>query len=137
MDREAADQIITSRLLVVQSKRLLLSSVERRHGIYGSDSLAERVVRLVRETDAAQHAYRTTILSLGSPDDNEYWVVAYGRLIAVGRALALKLRDSTPRLTASDRDEVSTEVEALEQILRRWSDSLRDSMAPAPVLSGA
>jgi hypothetical protein len=131
MNREVADQIITSRLLVMQSKRLMLTSAQRRLEKAESVSVEQKVARLSRETEAANHAYRTAVLSLGSPDDRVYWVVAYGRLIDVGRTLAQRLRKATPDLPPPERYEVSADAEMLEEIVAGWSESMKGSMVGA------
>jgi hypothetical protein len=131
MNREVANQIIMSRLLVMQSKRLMLTSAQRRLEKTESVSVEERVARLSRETEAANHAYRAAVLSLGSPDDRDYWVVAYGRLIDVGRTLAQRLRRATPDLPPAERYEVAADAEMLEEIVAGWSESMKGSMAGA------
>ncbi|HKW72718.1 MAG TPA: hypothetical protein VJQ08_07820 [Candidatus Dormibacteraeota bacterium] len=64
---QTAGAIISLRLLIRQSKRLLLSSTQRRFDVLGLDALRQRVERLRFETDMAQHAYRATMLACGSP----------------------------------------------------------------------
>lgn len=129
MRREVADQIIMSRLLVMQSKRLMLTSAQRRANMHeGASQLEGKVVRLSRETEAANHAYRTAVLKLGSPDDRDYWVVAYGRLIDVGRTLAHKLRRATAGLPPAERYEVSADAEMLEEVVAGWTGSMQRFM---------
>ena len=130
MKRSVADQIISSRLLVLQSKRLLLGSARRRH-IRGEDSFSTRVERLRQEAEAAQHAYRSAVLNLGSPEDRDYWVVAYGRMIEVARTLATKLRQARTGLPPGESYELSTDIEVLEDIIADWSESMRKAMTPA------
>lgn len=127
MRRDVADQIITSRLLVMQTKRLLLSSARLQ---LASSGLGEqRVARLTSETEIANHAYRSAMLKLGSADNHEYWVVAYGRLAEVGRTLVHRLRNATPNLPLPERYEVSADAEMLEEIVGHWAKSMRGSMA--------
>jgi hypothetical protein len=71
------------------------------------------------------------VLSLGSPNDRDYWVVAYGRLIDVGRTLAQRLRRATPDLPPAERYEVSADAEMLEEIVAGWSESMKGSMVGA------
>src|SRR4029077_7146887 len=122
--REAtADQIINSKLLILQSKRLLLTSAERRLGDTGGQSLRARVERLRTETATAQNGYRSSVLQLGSPRQRDYWLSAYSRLIEMGNALTTKLRSSAPRLPADERCEMTADMEMLEGIVEGWIES--------------
>ncbi len=125
---DVADTLITSRLLILQSKRLMLSSVQRRLDGSGIESLRKRVDRLKSETEHAQFSYRTTVLSIGSPRHHEYWPVAYSRLIEMGNTLCSKLRAATGSLSADDRYTASADVEALEHLVAHWKKSMRTSM---------
>lgn len=130
--REAtADQIINSKLLILQSKRLLLTSAERRLGDTGVQSLRARVEQLRTETATAQHGYRSSVLQLGSPRQRDYWLIAYSRLIEMGNALTTKLRNSAPGLPADERCELRADVEMLEGIVEGWTESKRRSMTVA------
>jgi hypothetical protein len=131
MKQHTADALITSRLLVLQSKRLILSSLERRLEEPGTEALRERVDCLHRESEDADSAYRATILRLGSPEQREYWLVAYGRLIEIGHALTARLRASAGDMPPEDRFELATDVEMLEEIVARWTDAMRTTMADA------
>ena len=131
MNPEAANQVIMSRLLILQSKRLLLNSMERRLENGGMESVRVRVERLRREAATAQHEYRTTMLRLGSPDQAGYWVVAYSRLIEMGQVLAGKLRTAALDVSPAERYELSADVEMLEAVVEGWTESMRRSMAAA------
>lgn len=122
-------QLVTGRLLVLQSKRLLLSSSERRLNESKFESLQGRVDRLRVETAMAQHDYRDSMLRWGTPEMYDYWPTAYSRLIEMGSLLSDKLRSAVDELPAAERFEVSTDVEMLESMVRRWSDSKRAAMA--------
>ena len=131
MKPEVARHLINSRLLVLQSKRLMLGSIQRRPD-ETSQELDGRVRRLRAEIDTAQHLYRAAMLEYGSPAHNEdFWLIAYGRLIQMGAALATKLRNAVADLPPGDRYEVSADVEAIEEILKHWNAALRAAMAGA------
>jgi hypothetical protein len=131
MPPDAAEALIGSRLMILQSKRLMLTSARRRLEESGIESLRQRVEHLSVETEQAQHAYRRTMLGFGSPDRPEYWLVAYGRLIDAGSALVGRLRRAADDLPAAERYQVSTDVEMLEGIIDQWSRSMRATMAEA------
>jgi len=128
---DAAETLIGSRLMILQSKRLMLNSARRRLERSDADSLRQHVEELRAEIDHAQHAYRQTMLGYGSPDRPEYWLVAYGRLIDAGSALVGKLRLAVDGLPMAERYQVSTDVEVLEGIIDQWSRSMRSAMADA------
>jgi hypothetical protein len=131
MKEATAEQIINSKLLILQSKRLLLTSAERRLGDTGMESLRARVDQLRTETATAQHGYRSSVLQLGSPRQHDYWPIAYSRLIEMGTALTTKLRRSAPGLPADERYELTADMEMLEGIVEGWTESKRRSMAVA------
>ncbi|TMF24742.1 MAG: hypothetical protein E6I36_03125, partial [Chloroflexi bacterium] len=69
-----AQSLLTSRLLILQSRRLMLDRCQRRLDRDEADEEARRRVDVLRsQTDAAQHAYRSVILAWGSPENAEYW----------------------------------------------------------------
>ena len=125
----AAREIVTSRLLILQSKRLMLTSAQRRLDQHGLDSMRHRVERLRTETDMAQYSYRLAMLNYGSPAHIDYWVVAYGKLIEMASALSGKLRDSVVGLPPAERFQASADVEMLEEIMDHWAASMRKAMA--------
>ena len=127
----AAHKVIQSRLLVLQGKRLMLSTCERRLDQHGTEALRRRVDRLRLETSEASHLYMTSVLQWGTADTSEYWVVAYARLIEMGQALTTKLRHAACELELHERYHVSADVEALEEILDDWSGRMRRSMSKA------
>ena len=118
-----------SRLLILQSKRMLLHSLQRRYDETGNPRMLPRIDRLRMEADRAQHHYRSSMLRLGSPDHADYWVIAYSRLIEMGEVLSGKLRTAAVDLAPDDRYEVSADVEMLEAVVDRWRESMRLSMA--------
>ena len=125
------DAIITARLLVLQSKRLLHTSALRRLDRSPDERRRSIADRTRFEIDCAQNSYRSTILNFESPDSHEYWLVAYGRLIAMGGSLISRLRNAVPDLPADERFAASTDVEELEAIIGGWTEAMRTSMAGA------
>jgi hypothetical protein len=125
------EAIVTSRLLVLQSKRLLLTSTETCLVHQGDQQLHDRAGRLRSQTESAQHAYRAALLKWGSTQTPEYWVVAYTKLIDLGSALITKLRSVPRGLSPAERLEVATDVEMLEDAVDKWREQMRASMAAA------
>lgn len=124
-------QLISSRLLILQSKRLMLNSLQRRLANGARESLIRRIEVLQAEAEYEQHAYRACVLNWGTSQTDDYWVIAYSRLIEMGNALAVKLREATGELPISERYQVSADVEMLEDIVESWTASLRTVMAEA------
>jgi len=124
-----ATTLISSRLLVLQSKRLELEITERRLGRSSSEALRARVEQLRRDIATAQHNYRTTMLEWGSPEHEDFWVVAYSRLIEKGHVLNGRLRAAIVALPVAERYQVAADIEVLEGIVEGWTDSMRHAMA--------
>jgi hypothetical protein len=123
--------IITSRLLVLQSKRLMLDSIERRLQTWDNASVKRRFEELKVETEKAQDKYRCAILAWGSTEDLDYWVMAYSRLIDKGNVIVKKMRDANLMLPPAERFQVSADIEMMEHLVEDWTGSLRRSMAGA------
>lgn len=129
---QSAARIISARLHILQSRRLIQSSVHRIvKGSTANPDEVERLNRLKSATERAHRAYESTVLALGSPQGHDYWLVAYSRLISSASPLASKLRASAAVLSPAERYEVTQEAEALEELIQRWTDSLRKSMTEA------
>ena len=128
--RTIGERLISARMLVLQSKRLLLASSQRRLRD-GQPQLSNRVNQLTLEASEAQHSYRTTVMAWGPEASSQYWPVAYSRLVEVGEVLAAQLRGATRGMQPEKRFEVATEVEALEDFIKGWRTTLQRSMAPS------
>lgn len=123
---------ISARLQILQSRRLIQSSVQLLHRkSLADDDQFERLNRLRWETDQANQRYESTMLRLGSAEDNGYWLVAYGRLIASGSSLATKLRNRAADLPLEERFQAANDVAILERLIQRWTESKRRSMVEA------
>jgi hypothetical protein len=123
------DSIVTSRLLVLQSKRLMLYAIEKRLDSWNSEGVRRRYEDLRIETAAAQDRYRSAILAWGSTEDVDYWVMAYSRLIDKGNVIVKKMREANLVLPPIERYQVSADIEMMEHLVDDWTKSLRRSMA--------
>ena len=124
-----AETLISARLLMLQSKRLILATLERRMRQRPLDELRGRVEEMRMETESAQHGYSTSMLRWGSPETPDYWPVAYRRLVEMAERLSAKLRRSAPDLPPAERYQLAAEVEMLKVLVDGWRDSIRASMA--------
>ena len=123
-----ADSLISSRLLVLQSKRLILASLERRLQRRALDSLRDRVRSLREETANAQERYSASILRWGSPEGPEYWPVGYSRLVQTADRLYTKMRRAVVEMPPAERYQLAAEVEMLEVLVEGWRKSIRASV---------
>ena len=129
MRARVVESIITSRLLILQSKRLMLNALERHADHTGNRAMRSRVERLRVETDNAQYKYRSAVLAWSSPEHNDYWLIAYSRMIAMGHTIVGRMRDAAVILPLADRYQISAEVEMMEHVVGSWTDSMRAKMA--------
>ncbi|HKW06163.1 MAG TPA: hypothetical protein VJS19_01195 [Candidatus Dormibacteraeota bacterium] len=121
--------IISARLLVLQSKRLMLASLERRFADSRAQELRTRLEVLKGEAAVAHHNYKDAMLRYGAPDHAGYWLVAYTRLVEMGNALTQQLTAAVAELPADEQYEASTDIEMLERIVGRWREGVREAMA--------
>ncbi len=124
----AGTAIVASRLLILQSKQLMLGSAERRFNLAGARDMGARLERLRVETKNARDSYRSSVLSLESPESPAFWTVAYGRLMETGQTLRSRLDTAPVELASRDRHEAAVEVEALDRIIEGWGRSMQSAM---------
>ena len=86
------ESLISARLLMLQSKRLILATLERRLRMRELESMRARVDRLRAETEKAHEQYCSSLLRWGTPETPDYWPVAYARLVETAERLSAKLR---------------------------------------------
>jgi hypothetical protein len=122
------ESLISARFLMLQSKRLILATLERRLKMRPAESLRARVDHMRHETADAQEHYRTSLLRWGSPESPQYWPVAYGRLVDTAGRLSAKLRRVAADLPSDERYQLATEVEMIEALTEQWRDSIRSSI---------
>ena len=120
--------LISSRLLMLQSKRLILASLERRFRKQPLESLRARVDHTRQETLNAQERYCLSLLTWGSAETPHYWPVAYGRLVDTADRLSSKLRGVARELPYADRYQAATDVEMLEVLVEGWREAIRASV---------
>ena len=120
-----AESIVTSRLLIVQSKRLMLASAARRFGLHGGDSLEKRSEHFRTDTARAHKSYQAAVLTWGQTTSHEFRIVAYTSLIVLAEKLVFELRGTIGAMAAGDRVEMATEVEVLEDLIEEWRQSAR------------
>ncbi len=125
------DSIVSARLLVVQSKRLMLSSMQRRFRLRGEDSLRARTDRFRDEADRANRNYRLAVLNWGRATSPEFRLVAYVSLVDLAETLVGELRGTIGALQPREQFELATEVEVLEDFIDQWRRSSRPSASPA------
>ena len=130
-DKHVGEQLVSARLQVLQSKRLLMASNQRRQQRRGTEGLAERIEKLRKEIEHAQLAYRVALVRWGSPAMSDYWPAAYSRLIDLADHLALRLENAARGGSVSRRYELSVEVEVLELLIQQWRESLRQTIVKA------
>lgn len=128
--RQSAACLISSRLRILQSKRLRLNSVLLLRKSSSEEKL-KRLERIRAEVERSSENYQSIVLRLGSAQSGEYWLVAYSRLIASGSVLASKLRAAAIDLPAAERVQAVSEVEMLENLIQGWRAELRTSMVKA------
>jgi hypothetical protein len=125
------DSIVSARLLVVQSKRLMLSSMQRRFRLRGEVSLKKRTDRFQDEADRANRSYRSAVLNWGRATSPEFRLVAYGSLVDLAETLVAELRGTIGGLQPRDQFELATEVEVLERFIAQWRSGARPSAVAA------
>lgn len=125
--------IVTSRLLVLQSRRMLLSSCARRLQDSDTPQLKARMESLQARAEKALDDYRAAVLSWAAPDTRQFWLVSYEGIIEVAEALAARLRASALELPQPDSAEMIADLGRLDQIIMRWRATMLASFGQAEV----
>src|SRR5438477_12300759 len=86
-----AELLISAKLLMLQSKRLLLASVERRSKQKGRDSLRVETDGLREEAKTAHEQYCAYVLTGGAPATPDDWPVACGRVVETAAKLGAQV----------------------------------------------
>ena len=129
MKPNVARNLIMSRLLMVQSKRLVLASLERRAAGRDAEATRGRAEKLRAELEHANDNYRDTMLAFGTSGDPDYWLVVYGKLIETAGGLVERMHEQVPGLRSDRRYEVAGEIEMLEAFVGQWRESMRATIA--------
>ena len=126
-----ADAIVSSRQLIAQSKRLMLSSLERRSRLDGGDLLRERTDRCRDETDNAQQTYRSAVLNWGLATSVEFRLIAYSSLATLAESLVAQLTSTLGGQPSNEQLDLAIEIESLRVLIEHWRVEGRPSVAAA------
>ncbi len=127
----AGELIVMSRLLILQSKRILLSSAETKLVERDHPDLRAHVDRLRRETSAAHERYREVVLKWAPTDSAQFCSVAVAGSAEAVQSLADKLRDISHGLPPDDQLEFAGDIACLEEIVGRWRKRILTSFGTA------
>jgi hypothetical protein len=124
-----AESIVASRQLIAQSKRLMLSSLERRSRLHGSDSLRKRADLCRDEMAVAHHTYRSAVLTWGESTSVEFRLIAYSSLASLAESLVVELLDTIGGRSAPDKVDLAIEIEGLQILIGQWRQKGRPALA--------
>ena len=119
-ERSTGELIVMSRLLILQSKRMLLSSAEKALVERESPGVRQRVERLRGETARAHETYRKVVLDWAPANSAELCSVAVGGSADAVQSLANRLREMSGGLPRGEQLEFAADIACLEQIAMRW-----------------
>lgn len=122
------DLIVTSRLLVLQTRRLLLAASQRKLLVTDAGHLRSEVARLKEAAAKAYEEYRKAVLAWAPPETAQFSMMAYATMIDGLEELAEKLHTSAQELPMQDRIELQADLVRLDEIIGRWRTSMLSSM---------
>lgn len=124
--RNLGDTIVSARLLILQSKRVMLVRAISRLAGRAPDP---RMVRLQGEVNSAHDRYRDSVLKWGAADSSQYWLVAYSTLVDKAEGLSAAMWRATDALPPPDRTLVADDARKLDGIINSWRELARSTMA--------
>jgi len=125
---QTGDLIVMSRLLVLQTRRLLLAASQKKLSVTDADHLRAEVARLKEAAARAHEQYRRAVLDWASPETSQFSMVSYATMIDGLEELAGRLRTSSIELPTEDRIELDADLVRLDEIIGRWRASMLSSM---------
>jgi len=125
---QTGDLIVMSRLLVLQTRRLLLASSQKKLNATDADHLRLEVARLKEAAEKAYDAYRKAVLDWASPETAQFSMVSYATMIDGLEELAGRLRMSLDELPMQDRIDLDADLVRLDEIIGRWRATMLSSM---------
>lgn len=125
---QTGDLIVMSRLLVLQTRRLLLASSQKKLSATDADHLRLEVARLKEAAAKALEEYRRAVLDWASPETAQFSMVSYATMIDGLEELAARLRTSLIELPMQDRIDIDADLVRLDEIIGRWRASMLSSM---------
>ncbi len=120
-----AGLIVWSRLLVLQSKRLLLAVARRRLRRTGGERDRVEAETLRRETESAQNMFRASRAAGEFDAPSGLRLEARDRLIEQGKDAVARLRRTAQLQTAAQQFETATDVQMLEELIEEWGQAVR------------
>ena len=127
--RPTGELIITSRLLALQSWRILLATSATKLLFMADEELEKHVNGLEERIAQAEREYKKAVLKWAEPETAQFWLVSYQRMIEEAEELAVHLRTSAGELAGTDRAEVSADLVRLDQVIERWREAMVKAIA--------
>ena len=120
--------IVSSKLVILESKRSLLAKAQNHLHVAGTQQARTDVRRCESDVRRAQGRYNEAVVRWGEPSTAQYRLVAYGSLVDKAEHLRGTLLGAAPNFPNRDRRELLADVESLEAIIASWSEVLRNAM---------
>jgi uncharacterized Zn finger protein len=120
----AAD-VAWSRLLVLQSKRLLLGGALRRMRRTADDESRARAEALRAEAEAAAGVYHAAEEAARFTPLTPSRVATCRRLIGRCRESANRMNELADRLDAASQYEIATDVQMFDELIELWNEPVR------------
>lgn len=118
--QSVGDHIVMSRLLVLQSRRVMLATREKALVEAEDPELRREVERLRATVSKAQDEYRRSVLAWANSETSQFWMVAYSAMVEGAESLMEKLNDRSAQLPLADRAFVQSDLAQLNAIVSRW-----------------
>jgi G:T/U-mismatch repair DNA glycosylase len=118
-------------MLVLQSRRMLLSARRTRLHEISAEETAVDIAKLEGAVRNAQERYADAVLRYGSNRSPQYRLVAFTSLIAKGERLRAALNRGSGEVSVADQHELVADLRSLDRLLDGWRQIARESMTAA------
>ncbi len=125
LSESGGEQILASRMLVFQSKLLLMSAANRRFRRTRAKRDLKRVEHLRAELHLAEAALRTIELEGHLWSGPDYWLAIYASLIYRATDTLDRMKSATHAGPVAERFETATDVQMLEELIAQWTSRMR------------
>ena len=136
LSESSGDQVVAARMLVFQSKLLLMNTANRRFRRTNAERDLKRVEHVRAELHRAEAALRRIELEGHHWSSPDYWLAVYASLVERATDALDRMTTASYGRPAAERFESATDIQMLEELIAQWTSRMR-AIQQAAIPGGA
>lgn len=125
LSESSGDQVVAARMLVFQSKLLLMNTANRRFRRTKAKRDLKQVEHLRAELHQAEAALRTTEVEGHLWSSPDFWLAVYASLVERATDALDRMTIASYGRPAAERFESATDIQMLEELIAQWTSRMR------------